>query len=90
MFAPLLVSDSDNFRDLIFAVQCVHAKCMEKMRNIYIYIYINFMLENLNGSINFRGLTADGMTIFKWILNQLVSSEFNELRKRISGGLLSI
>jgi len=37
MFAPLLVSDFDNFRDLIFAVQCVHAICMEKMRNIYIY-----------------------------------------------------
>jgi len=45
------------------------------------------MLENLSGSINFRGVTADGMTTLKWILNQLVSSEFNELKKGISGGL---
>ena len=40
MFATLLVSDFDNFRDLIFAVKCVQAIRMEKMRNIYIYIYI--------------------------------------------------
>ena len=87
MFATLLVSDFDNFRDLIFAVKCVQAIRMEKMRNIYIYIYTQFMLENLSGSINFRGVTADGMTTLKWILNQLVSSEFNELKKGISGGL---
>jgi hypothetical protein len=35
MFAPLLVSDIDNFRDLIFVVQCVQAICMEKIRKIY-------------------------------------------------------
>jgi hypothetical protein len=40
MFAPLLVSDFDNFRDLIFAVQCVQVICMEKKRNIYINFYV--------------------------------------------------
>jgi len=40
MFAPLLVSDFDKFRDLIFSVQRVQAICMEKMRNIYINFYV--------------------------------------------------
>jgi len=46
------------------------------------------MLEYLSESICFRGLTADGMTILKWTLNQMVSCELNELMKGISGGLL--